>query len=608
MIKIVSISGNILCMGKNKEKNNVKFSVDVPVLLSLFFEGIIMIDVILREGISINNIYQLVYAFLCVLLVSFIVHCMNNTYYARKCIILVVNCALFSVNIKHISDDIEKNLNVTHKVEKTSDLESELELETMDEDQLNVTVEVTKTPENTNKLLSEKSIYNTVDEMMSDISLSDGDYVSTLGYYTKMDGGGANYLISESNNLEPDADTKYVYIMLSNGLYAVLLDNDLYKWVNVLQAGLPRNFGQADWDKIRPSNFAVTYFFPSGRYTITENISMGIEGDRDNGVGATLVGEAFNQSLDSGTTERRTVIDCSAISSGECFKWAGGAHVRDLVFVYNDGFEFIEDRRAYDTKHTAEKPFTVNMTDEDSGNGVTGVKADYDSVIENCTFYGFSGYGVYCTGLVRFINNKVVQCNTGIWTGTDSIITSNSFKACYTCMIVSSMTLVNDNRVDSCYYFAKVLGSLCVISQNNIDWSWLNGIYCIGNDNIITDNTGRFAICAFTNAETLQDRYAYRIESTGNKVSAILHECNITDGNDQSSSFVANCVYTTKSGNVIDIAFGGHDISSKSVMDSIIYTSESLTGAFRYNGVDYWMEEYSSVSDTDMSHIITDMS
>ena len=198
-----------------------------------------------------------------------------------------------------------------------------------------------------------------------------------------------------------------------------------------------------------------------------------------------------------------------------------------------------------------------------------------------------------------------MQCNTGIWTGTDSIVTHNSFKACYTCALVASMTNVSKNRVDSCYYFAKIPGSLCIITDNNIDWAWPNGIYVYagGNDNVITGNTGRMAICAFTESESLEDRYAYRVLGTGNRIQAIMHISNITDGNVPDSEFSGKCIYTTKPGNILDIVFGGHPIDTKSALDTIIYTSATLSDVFRYNNIDYLMHGYSS-SDVDMSNVI----
>lgn len=84
-------------------------------------------------------------------------------------------------------------------------------------------------------ILREKkpSYYKTVSEMQSDILLSKGMVAVTLGYYNASDGGGATYIINES-----ETNSSKINIKLNNGLYANIIILD--KIVNVLTAGIKK--------------------------------------------------------------------------------------------------------------------------------------------------------------------------------------------------------------------------------------------------------------------------------------------------------------------------------------------------------------------------------
>ena len=71
--------------------------------------------------------------------------------------------------------------------------------------------------------------YDTMLNVIADTALTTGDYVKTLGYYEKNDGGAGEYFIIDELQ---DAFN----ISLDNGLYAVLIDD--YSDVNVLKCGL----------------------------------------------------------------------------------------------------------------------------------------------------------------------------------------------------------------------------------------------------------------------------------------------------------------------------------------------------------------------------------
>ena len=65
-------------------------------------------------------------------------------------------------------------------------------------------------------------VFNSVEEMKSDLTLESGMNVRTCGYYSINDGGGATYYIRNKNSTDLSVDAGEV--ILNNGLVAVLLD------------------------------------------------------------------------------------------------------------------------------------------------------------------------------------------------------------------------------------------------------------------------------------------------------------------------------------------------------------------------------------------------
>lgn len=83
-------------------------------------------------------------------------------------------------------------------------------------------------------------IHSSLSELKNNVAmLQPGDYCSTLGYYTAMDGGNANYLIvSHDTIIEDDG---YI-IRLTKSLIAVLIIEN--NEINALQYGAHRNWSQ----------------------------------------------------------------------------------------------------------------------------------------------------------------------------------------------------------------------------------------------------------------------------------------------------------------------------------------------------------------------------
>lgn len=111
-----------------------------------------------------------------------------------------------------------------------------------------------------------QKIYNTFNDMINDNSLVANQKVKTLGYYKIGDGGGADYVITDS---EPDS----YFNRTSNNLYAKLL---IYKdFINVLKIGCKND---NDFDNSSIINNALNYFttlyFPSGKYKVLSPINL----------------------------------------------------------------------------------------------------------------------------------------------------------------------------------------------------------------------------------------------------------------------------------------------------------------------------------------------
>lgn len=121
-------------------------------------------------------------------------------------------------------------------------------------------------------------VYNNVDDMKSDLLLSDGDVCETLGYYSVNDGGGATYVIHDTGTAN-DIDI----INLNNGKIANLIYERI---INVRKLGAKGDGAQDDSviinraiSIIKPENYTDRkrggiVFLPSGIYKIGNTISL----------------------------------------------------------------------------------------------------------------------------------------------------------------------------------------------------------------------------------------------------------------------------------------------------------------------------------------------
>lgn len=103
-------------------------------------------------------------------------------------------------------------------------------------------------------------VYNTHADMVADNSISAGDKLRTLGYYSVNDGGGAEYYVT-ATELNPNA-----YVEPINGVYVELITQ---KWINVKQLGIKYNDDSFDNTTIineflNKNKNGVKLYFPIG--------------------------------------------------------------------------------------------------------------------------------------------------------------------------------------------------------------------------------------------------------------------------------------------------------------------------------------------------------
>ena len=114
--------------------------------------------------------------------------------------------------------------------------------------------------------------YNSVEEMKADEKLKEGMKAVTLGYYEPNDGGSATYLIMDKNN----GLTQLDYIVLENGLYAVIITKGVRKY-NVNQLGLIPSLDDCSiklqdiLDKIVHDS---VLYFPRGNYNFKTPVTV----------------------------------------------------------------------------------------------------------------------------------------------------------------------------------------------------------------------------------------------------------------------------------------------------------------------------------------------
>lgn len=130
----------------------------------------------------------------------------------------------------------------------------------------NIAIQLKNTSNNLNELnvdIKKKVYYyNTIEDIKADNKLKNGDYVTTLGYYRKNDGGGANFIVSDT------VDSSYFQIAFGHFYLNYIEAGD---YINVLKYGV-KNDGTDCIDILDSiTNYYIdkNIYLPSGLYGIS---------------------------------------------------------------------------------------------------------------------------------------------------------------------------------------------------------------------------------------------------------------------------------------------------------------------------------------------------
>lgn len=272
-------------------------------------------------------------------------------------------------------------------------------------------------------ILREKkpSYYKTVSEMQSDILLSKGMVAVTLGYYNASDGGGATYIINES-----ETNSSKINIKLNNGLYANIIILD--KIVNVLTAGIKNDGITPVSDQINAliDNFNIhKLYFPSGVYLLDKKLIC------SNGRDSALKGNSnLNENYYQDGSRGNTVFKASGEFSDDCI-----LDIDSSVRVCVENICFSGD--AYNVTCDNNISTTGNIhnmyTETIYKQNLSGIIIrSAQCLIRDCFFDGFSDNGINAKKYNHIENCIFQNCRIGLQAGTDNIIDSILCGSCKT--------------------------------------------------------------------------------------------------------------------------------------------------------------------------------
>lgn len=296
-----------------------------------------------------------------------------------------------------------------------------------------------------------KRTYRTFQDVLNDNSLETGTYIETTGFYSVDDGGGGLYLVSTYS--PSDGNPCYFSYF---GKYIVYIAKE--NVCNALALGIKKD-GSVDCSDIVNKFFAnkqieskryYSLYFPAGVYLFTNPIKI-----ENATVYANILGCAssrgtytyvyndnfypqYSATVFAFDIPKNTTAMTVNIEKNGSFNMNGITFVSKSSLFKSDGFE---------TRPTV--PYNVFSIEKkvENVNGLNIEKCRRSSV-ENCSFIGFSGYGLrsyshnilncfFSNCSVGVENNKsdlmlfncfITSCENGIKAGCDGVIwASNTF-------------------------------------------------------------------------------------------------------------------------------------------------------------------------------------
>jgi hypothetical protein len=260
-------------------------------------------------------------------------------------------------------------------------------------------------------------------------------------------------------------------------------------WINVVEAGIA-NDGVTDVTSalqtlLNNAAEASTFYFPSGTYLISSQITLGQE--------VTLIG-------DSGSVrELPTLPNYSKI------KLADG--VSNVIMIKSGNYVrcTIKNLILYSSSYTqtlnSNKPlagspasiYNVNTVNA----GVNGIYLNQmGSLLENVSVVGCSGYGVFSYSFNYIRGCYAFNCGTGFEIGTDNSVVQCRSNQCGTGLKVSGIaSTITNFRVDGASLYGVHLNGAyrCVVSDITLDQINYCGLYM--QDAQFNSISGDFSRC-----------------------------------------------------------------------------------------------------------------
>ena len=292
--------------------------------------------------------------------------------------------------------------------------------------------------------------YRTLEDALKDNNKKVNTIIRTHGFYNLDDGGSGTYMVS---SFSPN-DGNPLYFKYSDNKYLVYIPENLE--INILALGVKRD-GSSDCSELLNNLFKTlrkvvtkryySLFFPKGIYRcdspLVLNNSIEIRGQS-----STRGTYIFEWEEEIYPKENVSILYFPFVNENTAFtidiSQNGSVNIKDIAFVSNTT-EW--KNTGFSTRPTIPyNPFSL-LKKIENVNGLNIQKCSYSSV-ENCSFIGFSGYGLrtYSHNIhncffarcgVGITNNKsdmmlihcyITQCNNGIKAGSDGVIfLSNTF-------------------------------------------------------------------------------------------------------------------------------------------------------------------------------------
>lgn len=296
-----------------------------------------------------------------------------------------------------------------------------------------------------------KKTYRTFQDVLKDTSLGIGTFIETYGFYNIDDGGGGLYLVS---SYAPTDENPCYFSYFDKYIVYIAKENVC----NALSLGIKKD-GSTDCSDIINKFFAsnqvtskryYTLYFPAGVYLFTKPII--IENDKayanifgcasSRGTYNHIYNEEFYPKYSASIFAFDLAENTTAMSVNIARN--GSFNMNGITFASKSSLFKSE---GYKTRPTV--PYNVFSMEKKVKN-VNGLNIErcYMSSVENCSFIGFSGYGLrsYSHNIVNCFfsdcsigveNNRsdlmlfncyITRCENGIKAGSDGVIwASNTF-------------------------------------------------------------------------------------------------------------------------------------------------------------------------------------